>query len=123
MAAAATDDMSDIDPHDDHDNVMNEMPLLDAVQTLVEKERKLMQLKVSQAADEINAWKEKYNTLVETTNQSAHITNDLILPDPKRESHWNRLRKTKGEGDLSNLKFIDLSREGLTVSDLPFLAR
>lgn len=39
---------------EDEELLPTEMPLLDAVQTLVEKERQLMELKVAEAAHEAN---------------------------------------------------------------------
>lgn len=111
------------DRHDESVPPLQDMPLLDAVQSLVEKERTLMQLKVAEAADEINAWKSKYNQLAESTMNLSNLHKDLVLPDPERDSHWTRLKKTKGEGHLSSLKFIDLSNENISESDLSFLSR
>jgi hypothetical protein len=45
---------------EDEELVPTEMPLLDAVQTLVEKERQLMELKVAEAAHEANGKRRVY---------------------------------------------------------------
>lgn len=108
---------------------ITEMPLLDAVQTLVEKERELMALKVAEAADEIKAWKDKYSVLAASTAHLADLTSEELVPsqdDPNKLSHWELLHaplEGSVAGALSRLKHIDLSGEGLAAADLEFLAR
>ena len=112
-----------------------DLPLLDAVQTLVEKERALMELKVAEAADEAAAWKAKYALLAATSThadeledgEGARLAHTLpSAPAPHMLSHWELLKHPPDKvvaRMLRQLRQVDLSREDLGGDELDFLAR
>ena len=121
------------------------MPLLDAVQTLVEKERELMQLRVAEASHEAKAWRDRYATLAASTAHLADLTagDDVVRGKGSKGTaggagasqaalaatwpHWELLRAASGEpgvaAALAGLRHVDLAHQGLGEDCLEFLAR
>ena len=113
-----------------------DLPLLDAVQTLVEKERALMELKVGGGGRRGRRLEGKVRALLAATSTHADELEDgegaclahtlPSAPAPHMLSHWELLKHPPDKvvaGMLRQLRQVDISREDLGGDELDFLAR
>mmetsp|Transcript_89422 Transcript_89422/g.255357 ORF Transcript_89422/g.255357 Transcript_89422/m.255357 type:complete len:186 (-) Transcript_89422:144-701(-) len=102
------------------------MPLLDAVQGLVEKERALMQLRLSEAADETNAWRAKYESLAGVDGQGVPGQHKAQGPAPHLLSHWELVTHPPTapiSAAMRAMGSLDLSFESLGLDEMDLITR